>query len=303
MKRLGILSLIFVLSIVNLPVQKAEASGNTSIKTMKTLEKGDEYQYDIDGDGEKDTIYWTSKKGRDSVYVLSVYVNEDKIYSKKSVDYLGVERVALCNINQKDDYVEILVESESSSLQKNCVFLRYDDGDVTTLFNYAKNHGKKRYEVGDIRGTWKIKGNGTVIFENSIGLYSNTTGSLQIQVPLKLKNGKLVYTGKNDYKLSHPQAYNLEYYNYKAGNRIKVYKKASKNAKTAFTMKKGERFCGLKIHVVKWGKADKNSYTAKRFFLQVTTNEGRTGWVYIPSLTNTSQDFTGGGSVSLPAWS
>lgn len=301
MKRLGILSLIFVLSLVSLPVQKTEASGNTSIKKMKTLEKGDEYQYDIDGDGEKDTIYWTSKKGRDSVYVLSVYVNEDKIYSKKSVNYLGIERVALCNINQKDDYVEILVESESSSLPKNCVFLRYDDGDVTTLFNYAKNHGKKRYEVNDIRGTWVIKGNGTVI--NTNNLYSDTTGSLEIQVPLKLKKGKLVYTGKNDYKLNHPQASDLGYYNYKAGNRIKVYKKASKNSKTAFTMKKGQRFCAKKIHVVTWGKADKYSYTAKKFFLQIKTEEGQTGWVYIPSLTNTSQDFTGGGSVRLPAWS
>lgn len=302
MKRLGILSLIFVLSLVSLPVQKTEASGNTSIKTMKTLKKGDEYQYDIDGDGEKDTIYWTSKKGRDSVYVLSVYVNEDKIYSKKSVDYLGFERVALCNINQKDDYVEILVESESSSLPVNCVFLRYDDGDVTTLFNYAKNHGKKRYEINDVRGEWVIKGNGTVIFKNSSSLYSATTGSLAIQVPLKLKKGKLVYTGKQDYKVDNLQSSTLGYYNYMAGNRIKVYKKASKNSKTAFTIVNGQRFCGKKIHVVKWGKQNKISYTAKSFFLQIETEEGNTGWVYIPSLTNTSQDFTGGGSVNLPAW-
>ena len=83
--------------------------------------------------------------------------------------------------------------------------------------------------------------------------------------------GKLVYAAKNDYKLDNPQASTLGYYNYKAGNKIKVYKEANEKSKTAFTMKRGQRFCANKIHVVKWSEDDSGYYT-------------------------------GGGSVDLPAW-
>lgn len=72
-----------------------------------------------------------------------------------------MKKVALCNINKNDKYVEILVEAESSNPKKtkNCVFLRYNEGDVSTLFSYKEKDKKNRYSVDDIRGEWIIKGN------------------------------------------------------------------------------------------------------------------------------------------------
>lgn len=89
MKRFGILFLVFVLFLSILPIQNVEAKGNTSIKKIKLLEKGEEYRYDTDGDGEKDTIYWISKKENNSVFTMSVYVNEESIYSQKAVDFMS----------------------------------------------------------------------------------------------------------------------------------------------------------------------------------------------------------------------
>lgn len=107
MKQFGLLSLTLALSATMLPLQNVEAKGNTWIKGLRSLEEGSEYQYDNDGDGKKDTIYWTLKGGNGSKENLSVYVNDEEIYLLE--DAVGEDhRVAFCNIDNKDDFVEIL---------------------------------------------------------------------------------------------------------------------------------------------------------------------------------------------------
>ena len=301
MKQFGILSLALAVSTTMLPLQNAEAKANTCIKGLRSLVKGQEYHYDIDGDGKKDTIYWAVKGGSGSKETLSVYVNEKEIYTIK--DTLAEERrVSFCNIDNKDDFVEILVEEAViNRAMKSCAFLRYNKGKVSTLFRSDGTEKIERYGV-DVFANWTVKGNGIVIQKNSTCFSTYTTGCIELQVPLKLKDGKLVYATKNQYILNHINQSTLGKYNYKAGNEIKVYKDARIKSGTAFTLKKGQRFYASKLRVLKWEKDENGYYTGTKFFLQIKTKDGKTGWVYIPSVTNQAQDFTGGGSVYLPAW-
>ena len=301
MKQFGILSLTLALSATMLPLENVEAKGNTCIKGLKSLEKGKEYQYDIDGDGKKDTIYWSLKGVDDSKETLSVYVNEKEIYTLKDT-VAEDRRVSFCNIDNKDDFVEILVEeSEINYSMKSCAFLRYNKGKVSTLFHSDGTEKIKRYGV-DVFANWTVKGNGIVIQKNSSCFNTYTTGCIELQVPLKLKNEKLVYGVKNQYILNHIQRSTLGKYNYKAGNEIKVYKDARIKSGIAFTLERGKRFYARKLRVMNWSKDENGYYVGTKFFLQIKTKDGRTGWVFIPSVTNQAQDFTGGGSVDLPAW-
>lgn len=288
----------------NIQETKKNNTHKNQLKEMKFLEEGKKYQYDMDGDGTRDTIYWTRSDENDSVYTLSVYVNEQSIYSNEAADFEVYGKVILCNIDQKDNYMELLIDSENPdpSIEKNCTFLRYNNGMVSTLFDYATEDNKNRYSVDDLLGEWVIKGDGTIIFRNNLAVYTNTTGAMQAQVPLKLENEKLVYASADVYNLDHPLASSLGQYNYKAGNEIKVYKEADEQSETSFTIKPGQRFYADKIHVVKWNNNEKNPSKGTSFFLQIKTRDGKTGWVYIPSDTDQSQDFTGGGSVDLPVW-
>lgn len=295
MKQFAILSLALSLSATMLPLQNIEAKGNTSIKGLRSLEQGKEYQYDIDGDGKKDTIYWALKAGNGSKETLSVYVNEKEIYSLKDT-VAEDRRVSFCNIDNKDDFVEILVEeSEINYSMKSCAFLRYNKGKVSTLFRSDGTEKIQRYGV-DVFANWTVKGNGIVIQKNSSCFNTYTTGCIELQVPLKLKNGKLVYATKNQYAL------NNRHHKYQAGNEIKVYKDARIKSGTAFTLKKGQYFYASKLRVMNWSKDENGYYRGTKFFLQIKTKDGKTGWVFIPSVTNQAQDFTGGGSVKLPAW-
>lgn len=304
-KSVFVLLLAVVMVFCSVPVQDVSAKANTCVTGKKKLKKNTNYYYDLDGNGKKEKIKWkvVNKKKTTKAYV---YINGKAIYTKKLKnigDFMNSGwRLTLVNIDEKDKYVEMLLESVNEvSEMEVCRFMRYKKGKIVQLLKYKQNNGK-RFGV-DTYGQWTIKGDGTVINKSYMSLNSvSTTGGLIPKVVLKLKNGKLTYTKKNMYDLAKANVYPESEYNYMAGNTITVYKSYKKDSGVELSMSFGERFKATQVYISKWKKQN-GKYQPKQFWVKIKTSDGKSGWVFIPSISDETQDFTGGGTVMLPGWS
>ena len=306
-KQICIFCIAVIVMFTSLPVHTAEAKGNVSIKGLKSLKAGKKYYYDLDGNGKKECIYWVVQKEKNSEdQTIFVYLNQKCIF-KQFGNWEYAWGISLCNINNKDKYVEILIESTcSDAILEGCKFLRYKNGRLSTMFSCEgeEQREKQYYSVSTI-GAWIIKGNGTVIHKNDADFYNDSIGQRIVHVPLKEVKGKLVYTKPKYYKLSLFKAYEktMGKYNHRAGERIPLYKKADANSGTAFYMESGQYFLVDYMKIVSWEKVywDVNSwYVRPNLFVRVKTEQGKSGWMYLPA--GQKMDFTDNGALQLPGW-
>lgn len=302
MKKVTAWLMSFILFFSFAPMTSSQAKGNTSVKGIKWLKQGVTYQYDLDGDGKKEKIYYKNVYDKESVEVKStkVYLNGKCIYSKvKGCDFF----LAVMNVNVKDSYVELVLAHDiEDNVDGDIKVLRYKKGKYNTMFHLEtemKKMEQKNYRLfyETTSRNWKVKGNGIIEEMNDINFYHTKIGQLRYKLKLKEKNGKLEYVMQKTFPVATNKGKWTPKYNYKAGKEMKVYKSNSLKSKTAFYIAEDQYFLIDKFTVTSIASA-----LDKPIFVHIKAMKGKSGWIYISSQSDYNVDFTGKETVQLPAW-
>lgn len=262
------------------PASTAQASGSKVVK----LKENKTYYYNLNGDKKKEKIEIKCKYRKNSNDTIQVYVNEEKLFSQKD-DYL-YGMFYLIDLNAKDKYKELLVETHSDS-EVNAAFeaIRYQGKNKKSILKSNGIHGDKikcnsrqleLYRFSLLSNTGKNK-----FYISADRPYSNTYfGSYYCKVPVTVKNGKLVAQKSSTYETA---AFTKKFV-YQLNRSMALYSKASTSSKS-ITCKSGSKFKALSLKPVETTKAN------GALFVKVKMTSGKIGWLYFPALSKNNTNF------------
>lgn len=292
-----IMMLLMVMVVTCMPEINIRAA-HTNIKTSKILKADETYHYDIDGDGEDESIYFTntySEKDDIPLTRIKMYIDDKEVLLKQLEGSVAV--VKLTNLNQKDKYIEfeIAVTGMSDGIEF-LGFYRYKNDKFIEMFS---QDGPKSYNGFYISRYADVRTGNTNTFyiKADTPLYISSIGSYFAYMPFQIKNDKITAKKVKNYEMFSPSVKassikTTKAMQFKASRNLIVYTKASKSSKKAFTIKKGEKLTMEKIQPasVKEGK--------ESAFIYVKAGK-RTGWMYF---NNAEYDFEKPDFDETPGW-
>lgn len=234
-----------------------------------TIEQNKEYKnYDITGDGKKDTILiqgtCTSGNEDEPYNVLKVIINGKTALTRKNVYFYHANTQLILAENHIYFFISLPLDN--------------DDG-PEDIYEFADGKLKKRADVNHLisKATFHNSSTVTKVTKNKITIkaisQSDALASTQFSITYKIdKQGKLTLSPKT-YKVKYSnkrydsntdKVYTAKYL--VARKNIQIYKKANTNKK-AFLLKKGQR---IKVYKIYLG--------GKKAMYYCKTKSGKTGW-------------------------
>lgn len=289
--------LLLVMVVTCMPGINIRAA-HTNIKTSKILKADETYHYDIDGDGEDESIYFTntySEKNDIPLTRIKMYIDDKEVLLKQLEGSVAV--VKLTNLNQKDKYIEFeIAVTGMSDVVEFLGFYRYKNDKFIEMFS---QDGPKSYNGFYISRYADVRTGNTNTFyiKADTPLYISSIGSYFAYMPFQIKNDKITAKKVKNYEMFSPSVKassikTTKAMQFKASRNLTVYSKASKSSKKAFTIKKGEKVTMEKIQPVSV-KEEKESV-----FIYVKAGK-RTGWMYF---NNAEYDFEKPDFDETPGW-
>ncbi|MDD3172346.1 MAG: hypothetical protein PHF63_01540 [Herbinix sp.] len=229
-----------------------------------TLEEGKEYNYDLNGDGKKEKIKYSSTIMEDGGIQYNVNVNKKlaiKTYSEGEGEGAGFY---LIDIDSKDNYKELYVKVVGDTGY-------YIEGNV---YRYEGNKLKiycSTDNVGEVAGRFELDPvktqNGIITFVMDAPFYSGSLGSFYAYIPFKVENGKMALVKKGAYEVST----DWQKKEYIATKTLSASTTMG-GKKKAFSMRLGDTFYLLKISV-KDGEIR---------YIKIKDATGTVGWIKVP---------------------
>lgn len=231
----------------------AAATGSYPLKSNKT------YQYDLDGDGKKESVkIKMGKLDDDRYYKAYVYVNGTRklTISDKFGFYDIYAQVLVMSSKKVFIYINPFGDNDDGSKKiyqyQNGKFKKSINLDSMGRYASVQKVGKEKITM-EIRRTW-----------SAIGVFSYTCN-------LAYKNGKLAPDAKTYKIVSYsPVGDNAHPYLTAKGD-IQIYKSNNTKEKS-FVLKKGQKV-----------KITKYSLNGKKEMFKVETKAGKTGWFVAPN--------------------
>lgn len=257
----GLLVTVFAISLL--------ASFNTSFSAqsvrgfdgIKTLEKDKVYEYDLNGDGEKEKLKYTVVEDEAAYTVyLKLYINNKLCMSRK--DKGLAYTLQLCDLDKKDNYLDLYgYGTMDSGGISYSFFARYDKNNQYKYVNFKPNKIIKNYDAYSLE---LLHGNGKFDMMVDTPVHSDAIGRYYCYVPFQLKNNVISAVSTQTYAFNKFSSQ----YKYKAAKVFSVYDKAGSN-KVAYKVKTGEKVTINALCVTTSGKA----------YFRVVNSKGKTGWI------------------------
>lgn len=184
--------------------------------------------FDLDGDGEKDSFYIETSYGSedecDYTGTLKVYVNDKKVFSQKRDyhPYYGVQLITLENGKTFID-IESSVSSDDDFIHK---LYRCKSDKLSAVYDFQKDC--ENYSVSCWTTIKKVSGNSLQL---SCGAQFHTTGLIGWNMKVNYTNGAFKRAGSS---------YDIQKNKWTAQRTMRAYKKAG-GKKLAYKIKKGEK--------------------------------------------------------------
>ncbi|MDD3172345.1 MAG: hypothetical protein PHF63_01535 [Herbinix sp.] len=260
MKNIRKMVLMFAMGclIALMHTDRAEAKSTKVV----TLEEGKEYKYDLNGDGKTEKIECSTISYNEEQLLIRLTINKKVKYSVKKYYGQGIN-FSIIDIDSKDKYKEIYVKEEEGNFQfSGANFYRYNGKE---LEQYCSTNA-----VAISRFVWLSReqsSNGTVVYVMSSPYEECFLGSYDIELPYKVKNGKLVLVKKASYSLNKDAISQFQ-----ALKKVVAYSTKGGKEKV-FTLQKDEDFYLYKISV-------KNNDID---YAYIKNASGKKGWIKVPT--------------------
>lgn len=202
---------------------KAASAGITRVD-----EDAEYTDFDLDGDGEKDSFYIETSYGSedecDYTGTLKVYVNDKKVFSQKRDyhPYYGVQLITLKNGKTFID-IESSVSSDDDFIHK---LYRCKSDKLSAVYDFQKDC--ENYSVSCWTTIKKVSGNSLQL---SCSAQFYATGSIGWNMKVNYTNGAFKRAGSS---------YDIQKNKWTAQRTMRAYKKAG-GKKLAYKIKKGEK--------------------------------------------------------------
>lgn len=247
-KKTGYTTYSCKIKVVNAPKSKETA-----------LKKGKSYPYDLNGDGEKETILWKVEKNSDTGENQLVVMSDHTEILRRNCT---LAEVSLVDIDRSDSFQEIRVQEKGGSdYILNDSYYRLEDGALKLYAAMPENSDFIRYKLIE------ADGDGTLRYEmdTPAGFYGEL-GNYYAYAEFTPENGKLAEVSPGVYPCTVAWSNQV----YTATKTLKAMTKAG-DGKQAFTILKNGKF--HIISVVK--KKD-------RVYLKLQNMAGNSGWIKLP---------------------
>lgn len=227
-----------------------------------SLEEGKEYNYDLNGDGKKEKIECSTISNSEEESIIRLTINKKVKYSVTKGYGQGMS-FYITDINSKDKYREIYVNEEEGNFQFcGADFYRYN-GKELEQYCSTDAVGISRF----VQLSNEQPSNGTIVYTMSSPYEECFLGSYDIELPYKVKSGKLELVKKASYSLSKKQVSQFQ-----ALKKVVAY--STKGGKDkVFTLQKEEDFYLYKISV-------KNNDID---YAYIKNSSGKQGWIKVPT--------------------
>lgn len=265
LKKAGLLSMALLMCFSALKINQVNAQSKGAY--IKGLKAKKHYYYDINNDGKKEDIYYSTDYNsyNEKIYFY-LYIN-NKMVKYQSTDALFPDDdydVKLYDFNKKDNYYDLVVGIDGEGYSDLSI-MRYKKGKI---LNYKIDPGKckRSSKFAYVLSISEKSGNGIIDFtvKDVYGLdYMLST----------FTSFKYVVNNKGIYK---QDTYNYEAvgltktHKYKAARNLNTYKKVTGSSK-AFIIKKNEKVNVCNIYKSNDGK----------IHLYVKNSKGKYGWIRV----------------------
>jgi hypothetical protein len=229
------------------PLSSFAAEKSNTPAGIEYLKADTLYEYDLNGDGHNETIqYKVVENDEKRTASLKLYINK-KLYLAKNNAGLSYN-VYLLDLNQQDGHLDFYIHTvwENGGVS-DAFFVQYNGSE---LFHYTafepaaltKDIDLYRYTIKETDG----KGGFTLALDTP---YTPSIGCYYIEVPFRLKDGKITKIPTNTYSLMKDS----KAYRYKAVKSFSAYQTAGSKT-VAYKVKKGNTVTFDKMYVTKTGK-------------------------------------------------
>lgn len=265
LKKAGLLSMALLMCFSALKINQVNAQSKGAY--IKELKPEKHYYYDINNDGKKEDIYYsTDYSSYNEKAYFYLYINNKMVKSQSTTVFLPDEEynIKLYDFNKKDNYYDLVVGVENLGYSDLSI-MRYKNGKI---LNYKIDPGKckRSSKFAYVLSISEKSGKGIVDFT-----VKDVYGSDFMESTFT--SFKYVVNNKGIFK---QDTYNYEAvgltktHKYKAARNLNAYKKVTGSSK-AFTIKKNEKVNVCKIYKSKNGK----------IHLYVKNSKGKYGWIRV----------------------
>lgn len=252
-KTMWVLGVVLFLFLVmgDAHIVHADTTGIYTLKADKT------YNYDLDGDGKKESLKIEFGKSDGYVYYgADIYINGEKVLTIN--DYFYVVNAQVLIMSKKNVFIYLTPSAENGDGTK--IIYQYKNGRLKKIIDFEKMGRYANVEkvtknkiTMNIRRTW-----------SAIGCFS-------YECNLVYKNGKLKPETKTYMLDSYSQTEKAKKPYLTAKNNIQIYESHNTNRKS-FVLKKGQKV-----------KITKYYFNGKIHMFQVKMASGKKGWFLAPN--------------------
>ncbi len=251
---------------------------------IDTLKEGRTYQYDLDGNGNKESLSY--KMNEDHTIVITINGKTARRIPLEDAYYSPC--IQVCDINRKEKGKDLWVYcyADSDDIRFSALY-EYEGGDLDRVWKLKWDSSDRAFSqhCGKLVAT-DGKGSFTIAQDRAVDA-DFVIGNHWDAVKYRLKNGKVTRTSKKKFSI-------YEHYALTSDGRIKT-NGALKTSKTlrfykdhnkssgSFTVKKGTKMYPLQAYIV----SNSNIYVKFR-----TAGGSRTGWLRVGEFSWTKQPFS-----------
>lgn len=243
---------------------KVNAAKSTQIEGMVTLEVDKTYNYDLNGDGKEDKIYYKSTyQSKTDKTTFNLYVNDQLCLTRKD-DFDNGHVLQICDLNSKDNYLDFyLYAVEPSDGIGDPTFFQFDGKVIVNQIDFKPDNLSKplsfyRFSIDTVKGDKTF----TILADTPI--YTPSVGCYFCYITYKLENNSITMVPQKTYSLPE---YTMEY-KYKAKKNFSTYKTAG-SKEVSFKIKKGEVVTIDRLYVTKSGTP----------YVRIVNKKGKKSWI------------------------
>lgn len=243
--------------------------------------------YDLNGDGEKDTIQYLYGKNDSSInYTSYLFINGELIDDLFIGDICYTSQYYICDFNSKDkklDLCRLLIGPDAFTIEE---IIRYNPKlNKYEIIKFFDNHPfdwDTSKNPKNINHPESIRLNG----ENRIDIalerpfHIPSLGKYTAWIPMKIKNNQLVYDNVKTYEFASRGDTLTNKTQYTLNKNCTLYTSPKKTSTKKKTLKKGDKISVLKI-IPHMPKKLSESGHARSAFIYVKDKTNTYGWIYI----------------------
>lgn len=256
-----IIFMVVILALLSSIVNSSKVSASVP-KQFIELEFEEEYNEDLDCDGEDEKVVCKQTDVDDNNKTLTVYINDNVVFEKTlKCQYFTVN---LADINVDDNVQDLFITARDySAICLKTFYLQYRDSKLELNQTIKTKDSPKylnmaTYFFGDISDDASFQ----LIVIRPIG---DAIGDYECIIPYKLINQKIVPVKTNKYNLS---SYSKKYV-YKVNKDFVTYKSVKKGAAVSFEVNSGDEVRADKVYVSKKGKC----------YIRIINSKNVKGWI------------------------